>query len=359
MLRTGLAVAGQRSCRGLFGGGRWTGCWNTCSSVSCAAATFAFTTASGSVFHFRRRHRPAGRGAVHRPRPPQRGVLLDPELKLGECLHGRHAAGGGRHDRRPAGASCSARRADGMPPNWARPQWFAALPQPAAAAVQSARRARSAMSRITTTSTAGSTRCSSTPTGNTAAPISRRPTNRSTTPSSPRSATSPPSCCSRSRPTARPRYRLRLGRACALSRRILPRARHRHHAVARTVAARHRARRREGPGAARRIPAAGLSRHRRDASTASSRSACSSMSASATTTPSSANARTLLADDGVMLLHSIGRSEGPERHQPLDRQIHLPGRLHPGAVGGAAGDRARRACWSPTSKSCGCTTPRR
>ena len=32
---------------------------------------------------------------------------------------------------------------------------------------------------------------------------------------------------------------------------------------------------------------------------------------------------------------------GPERHQSLDRQIHLPGRLHSGAVGGAAGDRAR------------------
>ena len=48
-----------------------------------------------------------------------------------------------------------------------------------------------------------------------------------------------------------------------------------------------------------------------DHSTASSRSACSSMSASATTTPSSASAHELLDDDGVMLLHSIGRSEGP------------------------------------------------
>ena len=33
---------------------------------------------------------------------------------------------------------------------------------------------------------------------------------------------------------------------------------------------------------------------------------------------------------------------GPQRHQSLDRQIHLPRRLYPGAVGGAAGDRARR-----------------
>ncbi len=50
----------------------------------------------------------------------------------------------------------------------------------------------------------------------------------------------------------------------------------------------------------------------------------------------------LLADDGVMVLHSIGRSEGPERHQSLDRQVHLPRRLYPGAVGGFARDRARR-----------------
>ena len=51
-----------------------------------------------------------------------------------------------------------------------------------------------------------------------------------------------------------------------------------------------RARRGERPRRPRRVPPAGLPRHRRSASTASSRSACSSMSASATTTPSSANA---------------------------------------------------------------------
>ena len=43
-----------------------------------------------------------------------------------------------------------------------------------------------------------------------------------------------------------------------------------------------------------------------------------------------------------MVLHSIGRSEGPEQHQSVDCQIHLSRRLHPGAIGGAAGDRARR-----------------
>ena len=50
---------------------------------------------------------------------------------------------------------------------------------------------------------------------------------------------------------------------------------------------------------------------------------------------------------------------GPERHQSLDRKIHLPRRLYPGPVGGSAGDRAVPACWSPTSRSCACTMPRR
>ena len=49
----------------------------------------------------------------------------------------------------------------------------------------------------------------------------------------------------------------------------------------------------------------------------------------------------------------------PERHQPLDRQIHLPRRLYPGAVGGAAARSSAPAFSSPTSKSCACITPRR
>ena len=51
----------------------------------------------------------------------------------------------------------------------------------------------------------------------------------------------------------------------------------------------------------------------------------------------------LLADDGVMLLHSIGRMEPPGRHQHLAAQVHLPRRLHAGPVRGADGDREGRA----------------
>ena len=48
---------------------------------------------------------------------------------------------------------------------------------------------------------------------------------------------------------------------------------------------------------------------------------------------------------------------GPRLDQRLDQEVHLPGRLHPGSVAGAALDRAQRACGSPTSRSCACTTP--
>ena len=53
------------------------------------------------------------------------------------------------------------------------------------------------------------------------------------------------------------------------------------------------------------------------------------MSASTTTTPISARSRELLTDDGVALIHSIGRSDGPGATNPWIRQIHLPGRLLP------------------------------
>ena len=55
-----------------------------------------------------------------------------------------------------------------------------------------------------------------------------------------------------------------------------------------------------------------------------------------------AKVKQLLAEDGVALLHSIGRQDGPGDHQPLDPQIHLPGRLLAGDVGGRAGGRAHR-----------------
>ena len=66
----------------------------------------------------------------------------------------------------------------------------------------------------------------------------------------------------------------------------------------------------------------------------------------------------LLADDGVMLLHSIGRSEGPNVTNPGSRST-----FSPAAISRRCRKCCRRssapACWSPTSKSCACTTPKR
>ena len=47
-----------------------------------------------------------------------------------------------------------------------------------------------------------------------------------------------------------------------------------------------------------------------------------------------------LKDDGVMLLHSIGRNSIPGCHQPMDSQVYFPGRIHPEPVGSASRNRA-------------------
>ena len=63
--------------------------------------------------------------------------------------------------------------------------------------------------------------------------------------------------------------------------------------------------------------------------TASSRSACSSMSGSIITPPSSPRSNALLAPDGVALLHSIGRKDGPGATNPWLRKYIFPGGYSP------------------------------
>ena len=53
------------------------------------------------------------------------------------------------------------------------------------------------------------------------------------------------------------------------------------------------------------------------------------MSASTTTTPISARSRDLLDDDGVALIHSIGRSDGPGVTNPWIRRYIFPGGYSP------------------------------
>ena len=94
---------------------------------------------------------------------------------------------------------------------------------------------------------------------------------------------------------------------------------HEQHAIANERAAE------KGLKRARPFPVAGLSRLAPGRLIASSRLACSNMSASVTTIPSSKKCATLLADDGVMVLHSIGRSEGPSVTNPWIAKYIFPG----------------------------------
>jgi len=71
-------------------------------------------------------------------------------------------------------------------------------------------------------------------------------------------------------------------------------------------------------------------------STASCRSACSSMSACPIIGPSSISCAQLLADDGVALLHTIGRTDGPGVTSPWTAKYIFPGGYAPAFERGAA-----------------------
>ena len=123
-------------------------------------------------FYLRGRNRHAGGDPLHhagsRARHPHRS-----RVAVRRSLYGwRHRRRAGLDRRRPRHRARSAprRRTAGVgAPAMALPL---PLSPPADSSIRA--RGRGATSRITTISTASSTRCSSTPTGNTAAPISRR-----------------------------------------------------------------------------------------------------------------------------------------------------------------------------------------
>ena len=255
-------------------------------------------------------------------------------------LHGRHAGDRARLDRGlPRSLRCrrttAASRRAGRACNGSLRYLWRRL-----RAVQSARPRARATSRTTTISTSGSTRCSSTPTGNTAAPISSIPSSRSTTRSSPRSATSRPSCCA-SRDarvldigSGWGGLGLYLAEMCGarvtgvtLSDEQLALSRER--ADEKGLADRVAFRLQDYRDIAERfdrIVSVGMFEHVGVGHYDAFFRKCAE----------------LLADDGVMLLHSIGRSEGPGITNPWIAQVHFPRRLHPGPLRGAAGGRARR-----------------
>ncbi len=128
----------------------------------------------------------------------ERAVLFDPELKLGESLYGRQARRRARLDRRCAGGSAAPGAQRDVELGLAAATCPLSVPPACSNTICGRGRART--SPIITTSTAGSIRCFSTATSNIAAPISTRPTSRSTTPNWPKSAIWRPSCGCRPAP---------------------------------------------------------------------------------------------------------------------------------------------------------------
>ena len=152
--------------------------------------TFRVTTSRGTVFTF-------GDGTGQpvsvrfATRAAEWGILLDPELKFGESYMDGTLRGRARHRSPTCSPSVSARTPTFRIGRWLQ-AWLRYLI--AAQPIQSAHSARAATWRIITISTDGFIRCSSMPTGNTAAPISSSPISRSTTRNWPRSGISPPRC---------------------------------------------------------------------------------------------------------------------------------------------------------------------
>ena len=190
------------------------------------------TTASGSVFHFG-----DGTGTPVAVRftskAAQRAVMLDPELKVGEAyMDGTLLIEEGTIA--DLLALVLGQTPDGMPPDLGAAAVALPLSQPPAAAVQPAvpgaaqcraplRSRRPALFAVPRRRPAIQLRLF-----RDARPVARRRAARQEAPSRRQAA------AQRGRRPPRARHRLRLGRACALSRRVLPRAGHRHHAVARS-----------------------------------------------------------------------------------------------------------------------------
>ena len=66
----------------------------------------------------------------------------------------------------------------------------------------------------------------------------------------------------------------------------------------------------------------------------------------------------LLSDDGVMVLHAIGRSTGPDVTSPWTTKYIFPGGHIP-AISEVIPPSRRQASWSATSRSCACIMRKR
>ena len=180
--------------------------------------TFRVTTSRGTTFTFGDGTGALGRGAVYHAAQPNAASCSIPSSSSAKPIW--TAASWSKQGTiadvlaivlGQNGRSCR---------SWARPQWLMRyLGRRSRSSIRA--RARAATSRTITISTAGSIRCSSTPTGNTAAPISRIPRSVARRRPARQEAPSRRQAAARAR-QARARHRLRLGRAWALSRRDSP-----------------------------------------------------------------------------------------------------------------------------------------
>ena len=265
-------------------------------------------------------------------RSAQRAVLFNPELRVGEAyMDGTFVVDQGSI----ADVMAILLRQEHIaPPRWALPHCGRRATCSAVCSNSTCALGRAGTSRITTTWTAGSISSSSTPTSNIAARISRRRISRSTTLNSPNA----PPGGKASRP-ARRNTVLDIGcgwGGLALYLAEIADA----HVTGITLSKEQHARAQQralwnAAGARMRCSASKIIATCREPSIASCRSVCSSMSASAFTTTFFRKAPELLDEDGVFLLHTIGRSGSPSVTNPWIAKYIFPRRLHSGLVGSA------------------------
>ena len=147
--------------------------------------TLRLTTAGGTTFTVGDGGAPAA-AVRFTSKAAELRVMLDPEVKLGEAyMDGTFVVEEGSIG--DVLAILLGQNNTGLPPTWARVQWLIACSS------STGRRGRNATSPIIMISTVGYTRSFSMPTGNTAAPISKRRSSRWMMRSLPRNGILPPS----------------------------------------------------------------------------------------------------------------------------------------------------------------------
>ena len=318
--------------------------------------TFRVTTSRGTTFTVGDGTGQPVADPLHHARSAEWAIMLDPELKFGEAYMDGSVGRRARHDRRRA--RDRARPEHRRLPQWARPQWLIALSVPPLQQFNPRQRARRNVAhhydldgRLYSLFLDADRQYS-------CAYFETPETSRSTTRSSPRSATRRQAAARRRASACSTSAAAGAGLALYLAE-FAGARRHRHHAVAGAARHRQRARRRKGPDGQRvefrlqdyrdvagpfdRIVSVGMFEH-------------------------------VGVDHYDTFFRKCARTARRRRRhaaaldRPLGRARASPIRGSPNTSSPAATSRrcprccprsSAPACWSPTSRSCACTTPRR